>query len=93
MTNSDDLTDPEHYRRGRPDYSDPVSGMGTQRAESALTLRLVLSIFGLIFTLGGAIILTSAGFGWLGLVFAVMSLGAAVEIVVFSRRLHRGEPG
>jgi Family of unknown function (DUF6343) len=94
MTDSDDLPERERYRRGLPDYHDPLAGVGgAPPAQSALTLRLVLAIFGLIFTLGAAIILTAAGFGWLGIVFLVIALTAAIDIVVISRRLRRGEPG
>src|SRR3954467_12482884 len=39
----------EDYERGLPDYHDPTAGFGgAAPARSALTLRLVLAVFGLI---------------------------------------------
>jgi hypothetical protein len=85
----------EDYARGLPDYHDPTAGFaGAPPAQSALTLRLILAIFGLVVCLAG-------GLGWLAtdlpvwpavllLVFAAV---AAVDIVVILRRKARGEPG
>jgi hypothetical protein len=85
----------EDYARGLPDHHDPTAGFaGAPPAQSALTLRLILAIFGLVVCLAG-------GLGWLAtdlpvwpavllLVFAVV---AAVDIVVILRRKARGEPG
>ena len=62
-------------------------------AQSALTLRLVLAIFGLVVFLAGA------GFAWWAdedvmlVVCGVLALVAAIDIVVVVRRKARGEPG
>jgi fatty acid desaturase len=85
----------EDYERGLPDHHDPTAGVaGAAPAQSALTLRLILALFGLVVCLAG-------GLGWLAtdlpvwpavllLVFAAV---AAVDIVVIVRRKARGEPG
>jgi hypothetical protein len=85
----------EDYARGLPDHHDPTAGFaGAPPAQSALTLRLVLAVFGLVVCVAG-------GLGWLAtdlpvwpavllLVFAAV---AAVDIVVILRRKARGEPG
>ena len=85
----------EDYARGLPDHHDPTAGFaGAPPAQSALTLRLILAVFGLVVCLAG-------GLGWLAtdlpvwpavllLAFAAV---AAVDIVVIVRRKARGEPG
>ena len=83
------------YERGLPDYHDPTAGFaGAPPARSALTLRLVLAIFGLIVCLAG-------GLGWLAtdlpawpaVALLVLGVVALVDIVVIVRRKARGEPG
>jgi hypothetical protein len=81
-------------RRARPGYHDPLAGVGgAAPAQSALTLRLVLAIFGLVVFLAGA------GFAWWAdedvmlVVCGVLALVAAIDIVVVVRRKTRGEPG
>ena len=83
------------YERGLPDYHDPTAGFaGAPPAQSALTLRLVLALFGLVVCIGG-------GLGWLatdlpswpGVVLLVLGAVAVVDIVVILRRKARGEPG
>lgn len=63
-------------------------------ARSALTLRLVLAVFGLVISVGAAI--SFALFG-VPLVFVAMAVVAAViavvDIVVIIRRKLHGEPG
>ncbi len=85
----------EDYERGLPDHHDPTAGFaGARPAQSALTLRLVLAVFGLIVCIGG-------GLGWLAadlpvwpaVVLFVLGAVAAVDIVVIIRRKARGEPG
>ncbi|WP_097194031.1 DUF6343 family protein [Blastococcus aggregatus] len=85
----------EEYEQGLPDHHDPTAGFaGAPAAQSALTLRLILALFGLVVCLAG-------GLGWLAtdlpawpavllLIFAVV---AVVDIVVIVRRKARGEPG
>jgi hypothetical protein len=83
------------YERGLPDYHDPTAGFaGAPPAQSALTLRLVLAIFGLVVGVAG-------GLGWLAtdlpvwpaVVLFVLAATAIVDIVVILRRKARGEPG
>jgi hypothetical protein len=85
----------EDYERGLPGYHDPTAGFaGAAPARSALTLRLVLAVFGLVVCIGG-------GLGWLatelpawpGVVLLVLGAVALVDIVVILRRKARGEPG
>jgi hypothetical protein len=85
------MTDPT---RGRPDYHDPLAGIGgAPPAYSALTLRLVLATFGLVTCSGGAVVAGVQGAPVLAVVLAVAALIAAVDIVVIVRRKRRGEPG
>jgi hypothetical protein len=95
MTGPAEKRSREEYEQGLPDHHDPTAGFaGAPPARSALTLRLILALFGLVVCLVG-------GLGWLAtdlpvwpavllLVFAVV---AAVDIVVIVRRKARGEPG
>lgn len=81
-------------RRGRPSYRDPMRGVGgAPQAYSALTLRLVLAIFGLVFGAGAAVGAWIAGAIWLAVALIVMAVIAAAEIPVILRRKRRGEPG
>jgi hypothetical protein len=49
-------------RRDRADYHDPLAGFGgAPPAYSALTLRLVLALFGVIVCCAGAVIFALAG--------------------------------
>ena len=83
------------YERGLPDHHDPTAGFaGAPPARSALTLRLVLAVFGLVVCVGG-------GLGWLatdlpawpGIALLVLGAVTVVDIVVIGRRKARGEPG
>jgi len=85
----------EDYARGLPDHHYPTAGFaGAPPAQSALTLRLILALFGLVVCLAG-------GIGWLatdlpawpGVALLVFAVVAAVDIVVILRRKARGEPG
>ncbi|RBY89385.1 DUF6343 family protein [Blastococcus sp. TF02A-30] len=85
----------EDYERGLPGYHDPTAGFGgAAPAQSALTLRLVLALFGLVVCLAG-------GIGWLatdlpawpGVLLLVAAAVAVVDLVVIIRRKARGEPG
>ena len=96
------MTDPrrprsrEDYERGLPDYHDPTAGFaGAPPAQSALTLRLVLAVFGLVVcTVGGIVLLAVDGVPVaLPAVLLVLAAIAAVDIVVIVRRKARGEPG
>jgi len=60
---------------------------------SALTLRLVLAAFGLVFCGVAAVIAARTGPSWLAVALAVLAAVAVVDIVVIARRKRRGEPG
>jgi Flp pilus assembly protein TadB len=85
----------EEYERGLPDYHDPTAGFGgAPPAQSALTLRLVLAVFGLLVCVAGGIVLLAAGVPvWVAVVFFVLGAVALVDLVVVVRRKARGEPG
>lgn len=85
----------EDYERGLPDYHDPTAGIGgAPPAQSALTLRLALAAFGLVFCLVAGILWLAADIpAWPGVVLLVLAAVAAVDLVVIIRRKARGEPG
>jgi hypothetical protein len=87
--------DRERFSHGLPDYHDPTAGLGgAAPARSALTLRLVLAGFGLVFCVGSALWLVAVeGPGWLVVVLLVLAAIAVVDLVVVARRKLRGEPG
>ena len=70
-------------------YDDPDLGP----VRSALTLRLVLAAFGLVFCGVAAVIAAVTGPTWLSVVLGVLALVAVIDIVVIARRKRRGEPG
>jgi Flp pilus assembly protein TadB len=81
-------------QRGGPDYHDPLAGIGgAPPARSALTLRLVLATFGLLFCGVAAVLAGVAGAVALAVALAVLAVIAAVDIVVIVRRKRGGEPG
>jgi membrane protein implicated in regulation of membrane protease activity len=85
----------EDYERGLPDHHDPTAGFaGAAPAQSALTLRLVLAVFGLVVCVGGGIVWLAAGLPvWAAVVLFAFAAVALVDIVVIARRKARGEPG
>ncbi len=85
----------EDYARGLPDHHDPTAGFaGAAPAQSPLTLRLVLAVFGLVVCLaGGIFVLLSPLPVWFGIVLLVLAAVAVVDLVVIIRRKARGEPG
>ena len=85
----------EDYERGLPDYHDPTAGFaGAPPAQSALTLRLVLAIFGLVVCGAGGIAVLAVGAAtWAAVVLFLLAAIALVDIVVIVRRKARGEPG
>ena len=85
----------EDYERGLPDYHDPTAGFaGAPPARSALTLRLILAVFGLVVCVAGGIGWLATGLPmWPAVVLFVLAAVAVVDIVVISRRKARGEPG
>jgi hypothetical protein len=82
------------YERGLPGYHDPTAGVGgSTPARSALTLRAVLAVFGLVFAGGAAWLGFAAGMpalGWVMVVVAVIALGDLAWVLY---RKRRGEPG
>jgi hypothetical protein len=85
----------EDYERGLPDYHDPTAGIGgAAPAYSALTLRIVLAVFGLLVCSVFAWWLFSADAPlWLPVVMVVLAVVAVVDLVVVVGRKRRGEPG
>ncbi len=93
------MTDPPprrpDYSQGLPDHHDPTAGIGGARpAQSALTLRLVLAVFGFVVcVVPGFLLLRTDLPRSFAVVLLVMAVVAAVDIVVIVRRKRRGEPG
>ena len=84
----------EDYERGLYDYHDPTAGIGgAAPTRSALTLRLVLAAFGLVFCAGAAVLAFVAGLAWFGMLLAVLAVVALVDLAWVAHRKHRGEPG
>jgi hypothetical protein len=84
------------YERGLPDHHDPTASFGgAPPARSALTLRLVLAVFGLVVSVGGGLLWLAVEElpAWPAVVLFVLGAVAAVDIVVILRRKARGEPG
>ncbi|WP_222265716.1 DUF6343 family protein [Modestobacter marinus] len=83
------------YQRGLPDHHDPTAGIGgAPPAQSALTLRLVLAVFGLVVCVVGGIVVQAAGAPlWLTVALFALAAVALVDLVVVARRKMRGEPG
>lgn len=96
MTAPDEKRSREDYERGLPDHHDPTAGFGGARpAQSALTLRLVLAVFGLVVCVVGGIValyLEPVPLAF-SIVLFVLGAIAIVDIVVIVRRKARGEPG
>jgi hypothetical protein len=82
------------YERGLPGYHDPTARFGgATPGRSALTLRAILAVFGLVFSVGAAWFGFAAGFpvlGWVMVAVAVVSLGDLAWVLY---RKGRGEPG
>jgi membrane protein implicated in regulation of membrane protease activity len=85
----------EEYERGLPDYHDPTAGVGgAPPAQSALTLRLILAVFGLVVCVAGGVVFLLAGLPvWTAVVLFVLAVIALVDVLVVTRRKARGEPG
>ena len=85
----------DDYARGLPGHHDPTAGIGgAAPAQSALTLRLVLAVFGLVVCLAGGFLVLAAPLPvWFAVVLFVLAAVAAVDLVVVIRRKARGEPG
>jgi Family of unknown function (DUF6343) len=83
------------YSRGLPDHHDPTAGIGgAAPAQSALTLRLVLAVFGFVVcAVLGFLALRLDVPRVFGIVLLVLAVVAAVDVVVIVHRKRRGEPG
>jgi Flp pilus assembly protein TadB len=83
------------YSAGLPDHHDPTAGFGgAAPAQSALTLRLVLAVFGLVVCVAGGVLVLAAGAPlWAAVALFVLAAVALVDLVVIVRRKARGEPG
>jgi hypothetical protein len=83
------------YERGLPDYHDPTAGFaGAAPAQSALTLRLVLAVFGVVVCVAGGVLFLAAGVpAWAAIALFVLAAVALVDLGVIIRRKRRGEPG
>ena len=83
------------YAQGLPDHHDPTAGFaGAPPARSALTLRLVLAVFGLVVCAAAGVGILAAGLPvWAAVVLLVLAGIALVDIGVIIRRKARGEPG
>lgn len=85
----------ERKTHAREDYHDPTAGIGgAPPALSALTLRLVLAVFGLLGCTAGAIVfLVVVSQPVISAVWAFFAAVALADIAVVTRRKLRGEPG
>jgi hypothetical protein len=85
----------KEYEQGLPGYHDPTAGIGgAAPAQSALTLRLVLAAFGLVFcVVSGVLWLLTDLPSWPAVLLLVFGAVALVDLVVVARRKLRGEPG
>ena len=81
--------------RAREGYHDPAAGLaGAAPARSALTLRLVLAVFGFIVcSIGAALAVTVVNAPVPAAVLAFLAAVAVADIIVVTRRKRRGEPG
>ncbi|AUS78013.1 hypothetical protein C1701_06080 [Actinoalloteichus sp. AHMU CJ021] len=84
----------EEYERGLYDYHDPTGGFGgAAPARSALTLRLWLAGFGVLFCGVVGVLLLLNGFVAFGVVLVVLAVVAVVDFGWVLHRKRRGEPG
>lgn len=88
------MADQPDYRRGLDDYHDPTAGIGgAPPARSALTLRLVLAAFGLVFCGVMAVVAIRADLVVVAIILGILAVVAFIDLVVVARRKARGEPG
>ena len=82
------------YERGLPGYHDPTAGFGgAPPARSALTLRAVLAVFGLLFCAVAAVLMIRSDLVALGVALALLAAVALVDLGWVIHRKRRGEPG
>jgi hypothetical protein len=84
----------EEYERGLPGYHDPTAGFGgSAPAQSALTLRLWLAGFGLVFSTGAAVFAWRADLVPFAIALVVLAVICLVDLAWIVHRKRRGEPG
>ena len=66
---------------------------GASPARSALTLRLVLAAFGLLFCGVAAVLAARADRPGFAVAFGALAVAALIDLAVVARRKARGEPG
>lgn len=83
------------YERGLPDYHDPTGGWaGAAPMYSALTLRLWVAGFGVVFCIGAGILwLNFDGMAWFSFILFAIALGLLIDFGWVLHRKRRGEPG
>ncbi|MEV4730173.1 DUF6343 family protein [Saccharopolyspora sp. NPDC049426] len=84
------------YERGLPGYHDPgVRYLGAPAARSALTLRLWLAGFGLVFCTAAAVglFVLVPPLAWFAWVLVVLAVAALIDFTWVLHRKRRGEPG
>lgn len=82
------------HERGLHGYHDPTAGYaGSTPGYSALTLRAWLAGFGLVFSAVAAVLLFIAELVGFGVLLAVLTVVAAVDLGWVLHRKRRGEPG
>ena len=73
--------------------SQPRGARGTvERPYTALRLRLVLAVFGLVASLAGAIVVWHIGYTAIAIALWVVAATALVDIAVILTRLRKGRP-
>lgn len=84
----------EEYESGLYDYHDPTGGFaGASPALSALTLRLWLAGFGVVFCAVATWLAARADLPVLAIILAVLAAGGAIDFAWVAHRKRRGEPG
>ncbi|WP_299038781.1 DUF6343 family protein [uncultured Pseudokineococcus sp.] len=80
---------------GQPRPPEPRYGLfGEAPTHSALTLRAILAVFGLLVCAGlaaWAVVVDAPT--WMAVALGVLAVVAVVDLVVIGRRKARGEPG
>lgn len=85
----------EEYAKGLPDYHDPTARLsGMPPMYSALTMRLWVSSFGIVFcVVVGLLWLRVEGMLWLSIALFAIAAGLLVNFGWVLHRKRRGEPG
>ncbi len=76
---------------GRDDPDDRL--LPRAPARSALTLRLWLAGFGIVFNVGAAVLCARAGLTWLAVLLGVLVVVLIVDLGWVVHRKRRGDPG